>query len=94
MRLRTILALTIPACLTAACGASTGSDSAALRLEPPDAAVTQPCARPARLAGAETVGEQEALWRRDRLALARCGDRHAAAVGWIEGVTGALGGEG
>jgi hypothetical protein len=62
-------------------------------VQPPDAAVVEPCARPARLGGAETVREQEALWRRDRLALARCGDRHAAAVAWIEGVTAALGGD-
>jgi len=62
-------------------------------VEPPDAAVTQPCARPARLDGAQTVRAQEALWRRDRLALARCGDRHAAAVAWIEGVVTALDGD-
>jgi len=91
MRRRTILAATIPACLLAACGGSTGS--ADLRVEPPDAAVMQPCARPARLAGAETAREQEALWRRDRLALARCGDRHATAVAWIEGVVTALAGD-
>jgi len=91
MRRRLILAATVPACLTAACGGSIGS--ADLRVQPPDAAVVEPCARPARLAGAETARAQETLWRRDRLALARCGDRHAAAVAWIEGVTGALGGE-
>ncbi len=91
MRRLPILAAMIPVCLTAACGGSTGS--ADLRVDPPDAAVVEPCARPARLAGADTVRAQEALWRRDRLALARCGDRHAAAVAWVEGVTAALAGD-
>lgn len=45
------------------------------------------CDRPAPIPlGAGTQGAQETIWRRDRLALADCADRHTIAVQWIEGI--------
>lgn len=72
----------------AACGDSTGSgDPGKLRVQRPSAAVTAPCARPAPIpTTATTQGAQETLWRRDRLSLADCADRHAVAVEWIDGI--------
>lgn len=85
-----ILSLMIPVWALAACGGSTGSgDPGQLRVEPPSAAVMAACARPAPIpTTATTQGAQETLWRRDRIALADCADRHAVAVEWIEGVAG------
>jgi hypothetical protein len=59
-------------------------------VQPPPAALVDPCPRPQALPPAGlTQAEAEVLWGRDRAALAGCGDRHAALVVWAQGISGA-----
>jgi len=67
------------------------SGSPTVVIPTPDEAILRLCARPARItADADTQAEQERLWRRDRLNLASCADRHALVVGYIRDVAEAV----
>lgn len=92
MRRSTILLLAIPVLALTACADSTRSaDGSGLRAERPDAAILAPCPRPVPIPStARTQGAQEALWRRDRIHLAECGDRHGALAVWARDVTDTL----
>lgn len=57
-------------------------------LQPPPAALVDPCRRPQTLPPAGmTQAQAEVLWGRDRAALVDCGDRHRALAQWVSGVT-------
>ena len=74
----------IPALLLASCAASTPS-SDDIRLVGPDQSVMAPSARPVAIPEtATTQGQQAALWRRDRLNLVACVEKHDLTVKWIE----------
>ena len=88
---RVIPTLIFPALALAACGGSTPSADD-IDLRSPPVGVTALCARPVAIPDtATTQGRQEALWRRDRLNLAACADRHAAAAAWINDVVAEFG---
>lgn len=91
-----ILVAVIPAlALTACSGWIKSGDPGKLRIEAPAPNVIDGCRRPSPIPqGATTQQAQEAIWRRDRLALAACADRHALAVEWIEGITSEFSGAG
>jgi hypothetical protein len=68
----------------ASCGGSTPS-SDDIRLTGPDQSVMAPCTRPVAIPEtATTQGQQAALWRRDRLNLVACVEKHDLTVTWIE----------
>ncbi|WP_298491516.1 hypothetical protein [uncultured Maritimibacter sp.] len=72
------------------CGVSTPSADR-IDLAPPPAALLEPCGRPVPVPEtADTTGEQERLWGRDRLELVACGDEKAALAAWAQGVVGVL----
>lgn len=83
----TLRPLTIPlSALMLSAGCSRGD----VPIEPPPAALVEPCQRPQRVPlRALTESEVVIPWGRDRVALEVCGDRHAALVGWVEQVIGA-----
>ena len=85
-----ILLAVIPALALTACAVSTKSgDPGKLRVQAPSPDVMAGCQRPAEIPSAATTqGAQETIWRRDRLALADCADKHKVAVEWIEGLAG------
>lgn len=59
-------------------------------VEPPPAALVEPCAEPQGIAvRALTEAEVVIAWRRDRSALTACGERHDALVDWARGISGA-----
>jgi len=53
----------------------------------------QPCDGPDVIPLRLDQRSQEAAWRRDRLALAECRDRHGALVGWAMGIAPAITGD-
>ena len=85
------LALTLTAGLLAlsACAASAPSADA-IRLAPPDAALTARCGDPQPIPAEADPAAQERLWRFDRINLANCRDKHAALSAWARGVVAAL----
>lgn len=87
-----LLALVVifPVSLLTSCGALTPSDDGIL-LYPPDSALTDPCSRPLPLEGLETQAEQASAWRRDRIALVTCFERHQALTSWSGNVVDVFG---
>jgi hypothetical protein len=74
-----------------ACATSTQFVSAPPTLDPPSAALAQPCASPVSLAeGDLSAGEVASGWARDRVSLVRCRDRHGALVEFYESRDAAL----
>jgi hypothetical protein len=68
---------------------SAGCRDTADAVQPPPAALVDPCPRPQALPPAGlTQAQAEVLWGRDRAALAGCGDRHAALAAYLRGVSG------
>jgi hypothetical protein len=56
-------------------------------VQPPPAALVDPCPRPQALPPAGlTQAQAEVLWGRDRAALVECRDRHRAMVTWAGGI--------
>lgn len=73
------LMLLAPLCLATACGGFKSPD-----LPPPPAALVVPCARPVTLPDrGMSQSEVETAWRRDRIALADCGDRLEGLAGFM-----------
>jgi len=72
-----------------ACAASAPS-AEAIRLPPPDAALTANCADPRPIPPDAGAAAQEALWRADRINLANCRDQHLGLVEWVRSVVAAL----
>lgn len=66
-------------CLVTACGGFRSPDIPA-----PPAALVAPCERPVRLPDrGMSQSEVETAWRRDRIALADCGDRLEGLAGFM-----------
>lgn len=70
-----------------ACGDSTKSaDPASISVEPPAAAITEPCDEARMLPEGWLTQEQvERLWRADRAAMRDCRRRHERLVAWARG---------
>lgn len=69
-------------CLLAACSASVP-----VEVQPPPAALVEPCALPLALPVRDaTQAEIERWWGADRSALRNCADRHGLLARWAEGV--------
>lgn len=79
MPLARTLTLLAPLCLVTACGGFKSPDIPA-----PPAALVAPCARPVALPDrGMSQSEVEQFWRRDRIALADCGDRLEGLAGFM-----------
>jgi len=71
--------------MLAGCATTDPSATAPIALPSLPASLSEPCARPAKLPGATlNAGDTERYWATDRTNLAKCADRHAAAVGNYE----------
>lgn len=77
-------------CLVTACAGYSPSASD-IDLEPPDAALTEPCPPLTKDPGrALTQAEVTIFWSRDRAAAALCGKKHEGLARWAASVAAAL----
>ncbi len=84
--------LTVPLLALTACAGSIPSTDR-LRLDPPEASLTQPCSAATRLPDRTlTQAEVEAFWIRDRQRLAQCRSRHGGLAAWAQEAAAAVSG--
>jgi hypothetical protein len=84
--------LAVPLLALTACAGSIPSTDR-LRLDPPEASLTQPCSAATRLPDRTlSQAEVEAFWIRDRQRLAQCRSRHGALSQWATEAAAAVNG--